>query len=479
MKKRNMLVLVGLLLAVTCAALGWTSNYRPIPPAPNPNPNADLRPPLHAKNGVVSLSGRLTNNKVLTGGPGLVTLALTLTADQVIETNPTVTPNVDLVIVLDRSGSMEGQKITYAKRAVLDLIDNLSAADRLAIVSYSSDVRRHSFLLPADATNKSLLRSTVGEIRAGGSTNLGGGLQEGLNILTASPRNGRLGKIILISDGLANQGVTDPGALGRMAALAIAKEFSVSTVGVGSDFNEQLMSHLADRGQGNYYYLDNPSAFAEVFQKEFSQAKAAAATALEIRVPLANGVTLVNASGYPVELKSGEAVFYPGDLRSGASRQLHLTFNVPTGSEGTIEIKGLSLSYLHQDRKYTVALNDAFSVACVPDRREVLASYDKDAWGAKVVNEDYNKLREEVALDIKNGRKDEALKKIEFYRVEQQAINDVVGSGQVSNNLERGLDDLRQSVTDSFSGSPEEAAAKQKSISKEVQHKGYSIRRAK
>ena len=104
-------------------------------------------------------------------------------------------------------------------------------------------------------------------------------------------------------------------SLGNMATISTENGFAVSTVGVGSDFNEHLMTYIADRGAGNYYYLENPNLFAEVFLKEFKITRAAAATSVEVRIPLRDGLTVVDASGYPIQMKNGQAVIQQGNFR--------------------------------------------------------------------------------------------------------------------------------------------------------------------
>jgi len=287
------LLLVGCLLAVTCVAMGYSKKKGIGPP-----------PGFHGKSGIVTLSGHLTQDKILWGGDGIVPFSLTLTADDILDLRKKESQHVDMVIVLDRSGSMEGQKLRDAKKAVLNLLSNLSPGDRFALVTYSDSVQRHSSLVSVTNGNRECLQSAIKRISAGGATNLGAGLQEGINVLSRAQKTGNVGKVILISDGLANRGVTNPASLGTMASVAVEKEFGVSTVGVGNDFNEQLMTTIADRGTGNYYYLENPISFAKVFQKEFHYAKAAAATSVEVRVPVTDHVSLVSAAGYPVPCRN-------------------------------------------------------------------------------------------------------------------------------------------------------------------------------
>jgi len=466
--KRNYvrpLFLVGCLIAVTCVAMAYSSSgVGPVSVAP-------------VKAGVVTLSGQLAQEKTLWGGDGNVGLSLVMRADDIFDLDSGDARHVDLVIVLDRSGSMQGRKIQDAKQAVLNLLSNLSKGDRLALVSYSNGVQRHSNLLEVTPTNRMLLTSAIHEISAGGGTNLGAGLQEGINVLLAGRKDGKLGKVILVSDGLANQGVTNPTSLGNMASIAVQREFGVSTVGVGNDFNEHLMTHIANRGTGNYYYLENPNAFASVFQKEFHNTRTAAATSVEVRIPLAGGVSLIDAAGYPVEVKNNEAIFYPGDLLSGQTKKLFLTLRVPTNEENTFEIKGISARYVHKGHTFRETISKPFRIACVKDQDEVFASIDKSEWEEKVLQDDYNRLREEVAADVKKGDKKQALDRIDRYYHEQQSVNSVVGSGEVAKNLEKDLGDLRGVVKETFQGEPAEVAHKQKKNAKVLQYEGYSGRR--
>ena len=295
--------------------------------------------------------------------------------------------------------------------------------------------------------------------------------------MLSAHENGNVRKLILISDGLANKGITDSTRLGQMAGVAVEKEFAISTVGVGTDFNEDLMTTIADRGAGNYYYLENPAAFADVFQKEFFYSRATVATQVAISFPLANGITIVDAAGYPISIQKNHAVFYPGDLRSGQSRKLFLTLQVPTGATRDFEMGRIKVRYHYDGRLMETPLEGTYEIACVEDPREVQASIDKASWAEKVIREDYNRLKQEVAADIKAGEKQKALQRIDRYYREQEAINAAVGSAEVSQNLDRDLQDLGQRVQDTFNGSPSAVSRKQKSNSKALQYEGYQGRR--
>jgi Ca-activated chloride channel family protein len=462
------------LIAATGAAMAYTAGGGKTWFAGWTTP-ATHNPPTGS--GPLTLSGRLVQNKILQGSDGRVNFALRLHASDDFGSTATESRNVDMVIVLDRSGSMKGRKIKDARQAVLNLLSSLSAKDRFALITYSDNVQYVSILDKVTADHRQQLESLIHRITVGGGTNLGAGLQAGISLLGSALENGNARKVILISDGLANKGITDSTRLGRMAGLAVEKEFAVSTVGVGNDFNEQLMTAIAERGAGNYYYLENPMAFAEVFQKELFYSKATVATNVSISIPLNNEISLVDASGYAIEIQSNHAVFYPGDLRSGQVRKLFLTLQVPTGTTGSFEMGRIKARYRFNGRPMETTLEGSYKIACVKNRKEVRASIDKTSWTEKVIREDYNRLKQEVSADIKAGKKQKALQRIHSYYREQESINATVDSAEVTQNLDRDLKELRQRVEDTFQGAPAEVSRKQKANSKAMQYEGYRGRR--
>ena len=136
-----------------------------------------------------------------------------------------------------------------------------------------------------------------------------------------------------------------------------------------------------------------------------------------------------------------------------------------------------SQAALPSTAKSSSVLDESFKIACVENKKEVQASIDKTAWTEKVIQEDYNRLKQEVAADVKAGRKQNALKKIHRYYREQESINATVGSAEVRQNLDQDLKDLRQRVEETFAGEPAAVSRKQKASSKALQYEGYRGRR--
>lgn len=429
--------------------------------------------------GIVDMETRLVQSKILQGSEGKVSMSLTLNAgDQTRHVAPREQP-VDLVVVLDRSGSMGGRKIQDARRAVIDLMGMLSPADRLAVISYANTVETVSPLIHMDRRNLSRLTHRVADIRAGGGTNLGGGLQQGVNMFLWGRESARQRKIILISDGLANQGITDPYALGAMAANGPEYGFTVSTVGVGYDFNETLMTSIADYGSGNYYFLEDPHTIARVFEEEFATARNVVASEVEIRIRLSHSIRILSSGGYPVRMEGDVAVIRPGDLLSGQQRKFFLTYQVPTGTARTYHLGDIELRYSHGGEGKQQLYKSRHIVSCIADKEAVVKSVDKKAWGEQVIQEEYNQLKTEVAGAIRKGHKEKALRSITEYERKNRILNESVNSAAVADNLEKDVADLRQSVDDTFAGAPAEVARKQKRQSKSLQYESYKLRRDK
>jgi Ca-activated chloride channel homolog len=427
----------------------------------------------------VTVSTTLAQEKILKGSDGKVALALTLTAAALPDRLEKYVQPVDLAIVLDRSGSMDGAKIGAARQAVLRLMERLTPQDRLALVTYANGVQLVAPLTVMDEGNRHRLMRAVNQILADGGTNLGGGLRQGIDLFMDAPATGRQRKVILISDGLANEGITDPAALGQMAAAATDHHFAVSTVGVGLDFNELLMTTIADHGTGRYYFLEDPLVFAQVFEKEFQQARQVAAAGVVLRIPMEKGVMLTAAGGYPIRMEGDQAVIALGNLISGEARKIFLNFKLPTDQERTFALGKIRLDYAHDGRDKTLEGLPALTVACVNDPKQVLASVDKDTWSEQVVRDEYSQLKEEVAEAVRTGDVQAAEQRIQSYEARNRGLNAQVGSAAVADHLEKEVKGLRQSVSDTFAGPPAAVAAKQKKTSKALQYDSYQERRDK
>jgi Ca-activated chloride channel family protein len=422
----------------------------------------------------VSFSGRLSQEAVLLGGDGRVQMELILQAEERQDFDVRPVPT-DLIVILDRSGSMQGEKIEYARAAVGELIAQLSRQDRFALVSYSSAAHLSIPLTPAAPKARDFWRREVARIQPNGGTNMSAGIDVAVRTVETSREAGRAARVILISDGLANEGDASLEGLKARASRVTRWEHVLSTVGVGEDFNEFLMSSLADAGTGNYYYLNDTAELASVFSREFEATRETVATGLMVTMRPGSHVKVVDAAGYPLERNGDQVTFRPGSLFSGQERRIWVTLEVPGDRVGSYELGSFSLRYSDRGESRSLTLEDVPTLACVADEDRFFASVDKDVWEQSVLQETYNRLQEKVALAVKEGRKDQAIQAINDYREENAYMNRELQSKAVRDNLDE-AEQLEAEVHGAFTGAGQEL--KQNRLSKQRQAAGRDGRRA-
>ena len=247
---------------------------------------------------------------------------------------------VNLCVVLDRSGSMsEESKMNYAKAALVALIDQLTKDDIFSLVIYDDVVE---VIRPAErvGSDKERLRNLVEDINPRGWTNLGGGMQEGFRQVEKNTSKEYVNRVILLSDGLANQGITDPHRLQDIARKQRDRSVSLSTIGVGLDYNENLMVGLSEQGGGNYYFLESSRNLASVLRKEFDRLSNVMAQNVNIELDLGRGVTLRDAIGYDHHARDRGVQIPVGDLYGEDSREIILELDVPPGTGSLTIVKG-------------------------------------------------------------------------------------------------------------------------------------------
>jgi Ca-activated chloride channel family protein len=179
-------------------------------------------------------------------------------------------PPAAAALVLDRSGSMDGRKLAMARTAVAHAVRLLAPHDELAVVCYDDRVDTVLARTPASAEAKRLAHDRLSRIDARGSTDLEAGWMRGAAELRGATAGVR--RVLLLTDGLANQGVTDPQALAAAAAELRAQGITTSTFGVGADFDEVLLARLAAEGGGHFYFIEQPGQIPDLLASELGEA---------------------------------------------------------------------------------------------------------------------------------------------------------------------------------------------------------------
>lgn len=374
----------------------------------------------------------ISQTKVLQGSDGEVYLKMTLTPDAELSGHASERKPTDFVVVLDRSGSMsEKNKMDYAHKAIESLLTQMKSNDRFTLVTFDNIVETPVTQQFVGKGAVAKIMTAVSDVTPRGGTNLADGLMEGVKFLKSSTIDGnRVKRLIMISDGNANIGITNPVEIGQMAKNLASGEFAISTIGVGVDFNEQIMANIADYGMGNYHFLDKISEMDKILAGEFFGASQVVAQNLEVQLNL-TGVQLVDASGYPIEKNGSNYSFKPGHLYANQTKVVYLTLKVPTQNLGEYSLGVANLSYRIQDKDYVLPImQNTYSVACLSaeKKEEVVASIDKDAYGEAWQKNNYGGMLKSNASSLSKGDTKGAMQQIKDFKQKLQTAMSIAPS---------------------------------------------------
>lgn len=293
---------------------------------------------------------------------------------------------LNLALVLDRSGSMSGEKLHYVKRTAAYLIETLTETDQLALVVYDDHVEVLSPGFPLTPAQRQHLLTELSRVESRGSTNLAGGWLAGCEMVAQASTQAHLNRVLLLTDGLANVGITDPVELAYHAHELARRGISTSTFGVGLDFNEHLLERMATEGDGNFHFIESPQDIPHLFAREFKELLKITAREVELTVDIPNGVTVNVCGGWRHSLEDGRLRLTVGSLAAGRTQELYLEIITPPNAEAA----DLRLAFLVRARDEANGILEARAdlgftyatqseVAAEPRNQDLLARFAKVA----------------------------------------------------------------------------------------------------
>ena len=322
----------------------------------------------------MALTARLTTAKLLVGAHAQ-DIAISITAPGGhVQTRPPLS----LAVVIDRSGSMHGIAMENAKTAAMRVIDQLDADDAFTVVTFSSSSETVVPLSRATVAGKGAARAAIARIFDDGGTCISCGITRGVDELARSPISGGLRRMVMMSDGQANEGLWDRGELAQLAAQTAAKGVSISTVGVGLDFDEVTMANLASVGHGNYYFVEDTANLSTMFAHELGGLADTVASDARLELTTGPGVSVIEAYGYPMVRRGDETVIPIADLRAGETRKVVIRVMV-AAPIGALDVAQVHLAWRRvADGSLRNATTTA-SATVVDDPAQVAASVDHNA----------------------------------------------------------------------------------------------------
>jgi len=264
-----------------------------------------------------------------------------------VKLTATMNPNkstkpLNITAVLDRSGSMSGEPLHYVKMATKILANQLNPEDRFSLTMYDSLV--NTIIPPAPIKDIRSIDSKIDSIEAGGMTFLSGGYKKGCSDALNGVSKDSITRVILLTDGHANEGITQPNQLAQLAANQRKAGVITTTIGVGEGYDEHLLGQMAENGGGSTYYIENPDDAPSVFKEELGYLKSMSASQVSVTFrPLNPQLNYKQLNSFKMEV---DGTFTLGDFYSGQSKALIMELEIPPMLSGKNQHVGdLVISY--------------------------------------------------------------------------------------------------------------------------------------
>ncbi|MEH2051596.1 vWA domain-containing protein [Nostoc sp.] len=252
--------------------------------------------------------------------------------------------NLNLSLVIDRSGSMAGAPLHHALKAAESVVDQLEPNDILSVVVYDDEV--DSVVPPQPVTNKAALKNSIHKVRAGGITNLSGGWLKGCEHVKTQLDPQKINRVLLLTDGHANMGIQDPKILTATSGQKAEEGIITTTLGFGQGFNEDLLIGMARAATGNFYFIQSIDEATEVFSIELDSLRAVVGQNLKVTLELADGVSLVDTLSLAKvsQNDASQAILTLGELYEGEDKLLGLSLAIASAQVGDLPVMKLHYS---------------------------------------------------------------------------------------------------------------------------------------
>ena len=268
-------------------------------------------------------------------------------------------PDLNLSLVLDRSGSMEGEKMIRAREAAMFCVDQMLASDRLSVVTFDD---RIEVLFPSEpVTNKQAMKDLISRVTARNSTALHEDWVRGGLTVSEYLLDQGINRVVLITDGLANVGVTNTDEIVTQAQGLFQRGVSTSTIGIGADFNEDLLMPMAQSGGGNAWHVVEPDDMQHIFQIELEGLVAQFAHTVSLSLIPADGVRVVDVLNDFEFTETGR--YRLPNLQAGSPLDIVVQLRAGAQEAGTqMRLLDLRLGFTPQDAKNAEVLKQAHTV---------------------------------------------------------------------------------------------------------------------
>lgn len=321
-------------------------------------------------------------------------------------------PALNIALVVDTSGSMDGTAIERAREACSTLVDQLANGDTLAIVGFGSEPKVIFQATEISATSKAAAKKAIATIVADGTTDMGGGLRAGLDQVRARLSADKINRIVLVGDGVPN----DPSVLQSFTQQAAASKIPITALGLGSEFDETLMAQVAQQTGGTFHFVDDPGHVASVFERELLGMERLVARRAHVEITPGPGVVVNEVIGLPSTADARDVHVELGDMSEGQIRDVMVRVTVSGKRDGgKIELVDAIVRYEHPAGPQ-LKTNEFLAIKASADKNAVTEArspeIEHQGMRARVANNIVQAIAQARAGDVKGARKllDETVK---------------------------------------------------------------------
>ena len=288
----------------------------------------------------VTVEAALGNKLVKAGSSGTMVARIGLAART---RSATKRPPVNLALLVDTSGSMEGKAIADARAASLALIGSLAPEDRIAVVVFDSKAETLLASTRLDDTDPKELRKKIEAMKATGTTDMADGLRMAIHEVTAHLDREGVNRVVLVGDGVPNE----DGEILPLVAQAAAQGVSVTALGLGNDYDETLMGRIAQQSGGRFFYVEDSSKVASFFSEEVTRLHKVVARHAVLELQPGPGVTVTGVVGRSFSGRLPRGVSVPlGDLSLGEQAEVVVELASSAAKQGAnVEVLDAVLRY--------------------------------------------------------------------------------------------------------------------------------------
>jgi Ca-activated chloride channel homolog len=331
---------------------------------------------------------------------------------------------VNVSLVIDRSGSMQGAKMEQAKEAAILALSRLSRQDRVSVIAFDHQV---DVVVPSGPFEDfSEMKRRIDKIYARGKTAIYAAVRQAGQSVGEAVSPERVSRVILMSDGLANVGPSSPGELERLGRELGGQGISVTTIGLGLDYSEELMTRLALASDGNHAFVENPEQLADIFNKEFGDVFTVVGQDVDIEIDCPEGVTPLRGLGRDVKINGRHVSFRLNQIGGQQERYIVVELEVAKGiAQGRAAVADVGVSYLDPKTKSRSTMTAKAEVSFSGSAEEVSRSANASVTAA-VATQLANERSEKAVLTRDSGNIAEAKRQLEQNASELRAQADRV-----------------------------------------------------